>query len=522
MKSGDNAESSEFLGQIRNVGVDLGGLISAAGFEPGRKLNEDPFGDELRRYTQRFEEARAEQAEQLARSLLPVFDAALTANGPMQDLLERAKLEIREGRCAQALDTLKQVIAQIPESSEARYLIALCRFRIGEMDEAMAELNRLRDRRIAPALDEQVTALRMELREATRISVTLEAILLGLAGEPNAAARASSVVERLRRVADLDPEVPLYPYLLGGCLLRAGVLPEALAAVRRSVAIAQGEELEASRLLEQQIRTALLRDELNAARSHYLAGKYGLAQVLVRKLRAEYGDLPLHRTFDGYLTRIQQAKSRLPWRKSPNRPEPPGTPQETDGLHFFLVGDQMRDGAEYLKSRAAARALKVLEPAVSACPHFRYAQYLLGCALYGELTERAQAGEAPSLEEALAVLERAHRAATSGSGDPDITEVAKKLDVVITDNLKRLEKIRRDRVLLEEWNARLRAIDELGHVIRSLEQYHMRVQLLKDLTSELRKGRDLVATPEAKGVVEQLQAAVANRLSQLARIFPSY
>jgi tetratricopeptide (TPR) repeat protein len=191
---------------------------------------------------------------------VPWLEKAVAAGEDGRVDLELGSLLLETGEIERAVTVLRDAVERLPDSPEAHYRLGLALQRLGETEEARAELERFRalsrqadrtdwdERKTGTVLNEAQRAA-----EKNRFDQALEVLAELLAARPDEdralALRAKiffsvgelgRALEDAARAAALLPSVAEYHYLEGTALLGLDRPTEAIASLRRALAIDDG------------------------------------------------------------------------------------------------------------------------------------------------------------------------------------------------------------------------------------------------------------------------------------------
>jgi tetratricopeptide (TPR) repeat protein len=269
----------------------------------------------------------------------------------------------------------------------------------------------------------RVGVLREEIRRQIVPVVVVEQIALMLGHQSDQA------LERLRTLCELDPEMPMFHYMLAGTLLTAGRLDEAAAAADEGLrscgdGAAGDDGVQGLHDIRREIRRRRLLKEMEPARKQYRKGKFGKAHSELQRLAPDSRGDPLWTTFDNFVQELEARGVRFSRRNGSGLASvaPQGTFKDVDALHFLLVGEEIGKAKTHLAGGRPDKAESEIDDAMRYAPSFPYAHFLKARCMYQRLGERLGSGKMPALEEAIAQLEAARAHAQFATQDPDLTD----------------------------------------------------------------------------------------------------
>jgi tetratricopeptide (TPR) repeat protein len=483
---------------------------------PDVKIQVDKPGTDFLSDVQGLVEKQKQQADEKPGLRLDMEIKVEDLLGPGEKYLRQAKELMDKQRFEEAIRPLDRALAEVPGLHEAAYLKALCLAALQRFEVALGALAPLRKARLSPKLATRVRVLGEELQARLIPVILLENVVCTETGQYDVAAR------RLRHLLSLDPDFGLCYYLLAGTLLMAGRLEEACAAVAEGLPHAKQNLAESLRNLRAQIDRTELEQELEPARQFYRKGNYARARSALERVSEKHKKNSLCTTFGAYLEDLGGALFGLVKGKNPREVKPRGRGKDVDALHFFLVREEIFTARALLRRGDPENAENAVEMALALAPHFPYAHYLLGVAIYRGLTRRLAAGRPPAIDVCAQLLEAARTHAQLGAKDPDITDVQEFIQAV--DNARaavegarkeieaRREEARRVNAAIEEFKA---TMDLAGEGIRSVDHYRQVRERLGSLREQLPSLRKAVRTEDGKQVAEQLTEVVERNWKQL-------
>lgn len=533
----------EFDASIVQAGVNELPAISA--------LVEKRVSDDYVGHLQKLASARMETKDDQGLALSEIALDVEGLTGPGEGHLREARRLIEQEEFAEALDHVDEALSELAVAvaetpgrhealyHEALYMKALCQFRLGQVVEAMRTLSSLGARRPSSALRTRIGVLREEIRGRILPVVMLEQLAFMVEGKSNDA------ISHLRDLCELDPEMPMFHYMLAGTLMTANRLEEAAAAADEGlrccrddgevgpedyggliVAGGIGEpksgevpeqrqgDLGSLEEISRQIRRRLLLDEMKPARKQYLKGKFAKARSKLADVDADHRQDPVWTSFDHYLEELDALGARLGRDHDAAGVQPRGTAEDLDALHFFLVGGEIAKGKAHLGEGRPEAADREIDEALKYAPHFPYAHLLKAMCLYGRLAKQLASGKAPDLDVAIAQLEMARERADFAMRDPDLAE--SDIPGAIEQALDALRSLQQDIVQLqpaiEEFNLIMTSV-EGG--IESREQLEKTAKRMKRLRKRVVGLEDRVKSDAGGDALTRLNQAVSGHCDQL-------
>lgn len=503
-------------GLVRQVGGVAGPVLQSVAAADKRE-----GGDFVQRLREEAEKRReASVAGGLTAALLDGraglgrADALLS---PADRALAQAERCVREEKYAEALGHLDTLLREAPGHPEGSYLRGCCLWKLEKPQDALRALLPLRRARLGGTLPARLAALTAEIRGHLSLRLLLTSVLLLETG------RAGEAAERLREAAALDPEAALYRCLLAHALAMDGRFDEAAAAVREGVEwCPAGPDREMLDAADAEVGRRRLVHLLAPARDRYRAGNYPRARAALRRVPPELRTHPLVRAFSGYLDALGGGLFGLVAGRSPADLRPPGSFQEVDALHFFLVEEEIGAARALLAGDEPDAAGLVLEGALRLAPCFPYAHHLMAVSLYRSAAAPFQEGDA---DEAARRLSEAQRHAALAAEDPEISANAG-LVRAVDAALDAVEAVRRELATLRaeaEWvNGFIRAynaaLELAGDGIESTPHLDRVDGALEALEHRLPPRRVETRTPAAREALHQLRKTVIRQRKELASL----
>jgi tetratricopeptide (TPR) repeat protein len=364
------------------------------------------------------------------------IDSRTTAEQEPADaarLLSGAESLIKRGQFAEALE----VLGRVPQSSarypKALFLSAHCHASLGNDLDALRYLAEFQ-RAVGQWLGKRLTGpMRAGIRHRAVPMLALRTARL------LAAQQSGKAVTLLEDYVEADPGCATFSFLLAGVLSQSGHTDRAVTVVDHALRAGPGRA-DQRRLtdLREQVLSAVARQRLDPARSHFLQGRYGPAREALRNADPKLRGVALYRLFDSYLERVAGGQRGRP---VPNpQAEPPGTPRENDNLYFFLVGDLIRQASAKLEAGNLGAARDLLQQALRHCPRFPYANYLYANCLYALTAQLTSGTSEPSAQTVIRNLLDARDALRIAKADPDVAAVAGEALAVVEELTREVDK----------------------------------------------------------------------------------
>jgi tetratricopeptide (TPR) repeat protein len=505
-----------------DVHMPAGGLKTHK-LEIADRTGKDEF---LGHLDQMAKDARARQGAETAELQLPEFEIEegvvskeFEAESKLAKLLKEAKAYIVREEFKKALRPLAALLKESPRHHEGLYLTAFCQYGLKDPMAALRALVPLRTVNLESRLATRVRALRERIRSVLFLKVLLKNQLLVLAE------RYDEAIKEVRELVQVDPEVWLYHFLLGGALMKAGRHKEALAALNAGIAACNASDhaqlLQLKRMVGVQLATA----QMTPARALYKTAKYGKARAKLRRLDDTCRATRVWQMFDDYLGQLDSGTlGFLKSAKKPSDAKPSGSAEEAESLYQFLVEEEMKQAILLMKREQFARAQPVAQKAVYYAPGYPFAHFLYSSAIYKGLEKKFLKKSPPPPEEAVVTLEKVLKHARFAVRDRDIkqapglVQVAERLLQEFAKVRKKLEQRKKDAKLVNAAIEEFHSIMEDSKKVDSVEGYENLDVRLRSLARELPGIRRRVHGTEAKKATDELKKAVQRNLEQLERI----
>jgi tetratricopeptide (TPR) repeat protein len=489
------------------------------------KTDEEGFMTRFERMTQAARERQARQKADirlddrvgvdLGTTLVDQKEAEVVSR--FDRLLQEVKRLIAEEKYEEAIPLLLDAVAESPGHHEATYLLAFCHVRLRAYEKALETLLPLRRARLDNALAVRVDALKEDIRSEMLFVVLIENFLLLKTKQFQEA------INRIHRIASLDPDVGTYHFILAGSLMTANHLEPALQAVNYGLSECRPGDRAELESLKSQIEHRYLAYRMRPARDYLKKEHYRQARGVLRGLPTALHRVPLYKTFDVYLAALD-AGVLGNW-LHPKRPKdviPSGSPKDVDALYFFLVGEELDQAKQYIEQEQFLQAAVSMQQALDYTPQFPFANYLYSVCLYRKVFQQFAAGAPPSLENTTAELRRALGHARTGSTDREIAgaddlietieDALKTLDAIRTEMQVRQQEVKRVNEVIEEFQT---IMEDASGGVRSVQHYNSLLQRMRQLMARLPTVRQQVKGQDAQEALTQLSEAVQRNLNQL-------
>ena len=436
------------------------------------------------------------------------------------EILNRAKQLIREGKYQEALDVLSGLPEALGVSMEAVYLAAVCHCRLGDSWEALRQLAGIDEKALDEDLGEGVKDLRSEVRDQIRPEISEEVAQLKEEGEWDQA------VKRLTELLDLDPGLGLGYALLGLLMVEMGRAEEALEQVNRGLRLSDAEDRKVLTDARTVILDTICMSRMESVREAFRNRKYRQAKSCLRQIDDVCHDLPLFNVLDDYLERLSPSVIGKFFGRSPNleKIEPQGPRETVNQLYYFLVGSEIHDAEEYVEDNELESAIDSIKTALTHCPRFPFANYFLAATTFRNLIWRVLTGDIPEDESfidwCLSVLDQIQRAAQKAVANPDIAEDCRSL----TDHSESLQnhllEVKEKTEAIAEACRRLNSIMENASKLTSIAQLERIEGKLVSLRRDLTPLRRRVGDSFYVQAIDRLEEAIDSNLDGLRELKP--
>jgi tetratricopeptide (TPR) repeat protein len=471
------------------------------------KTTKDAYVSQLDQLTKKIQSEQQSQATALKLNELALATRVADA---FESSLERALREAQElmaaSRYREATFPLARALQEAPGHPEATYLLAYCCANLNELEQALLLLLPLRQVRLEPELGERVQALKVRIRNNLLLMVMLENVILIQSRKYDIA------ISRLTRLTQLDPDAEMYHFLLGGSLMMAERLEQALKAVQVGIQNCAPTEAELLPSLKTQIMERYAAKQLEPARDLVKKGQPAKARDRILKMPPDLRGTEICSQFERYLGRMQRtAGLTLGGQDKTRLPAPASNYQEMETLHFFLVGNEVREAGQLMQQSKFQDAEKVLARVVTWTPQFPYSGYLYASCIVARLFQQLESRKKPSQDEVHASLELAHNHARAGAVDSEIQD-AEMLVRMIEQTLAAESDAQLIGSLMQEFQAIMTGAKK---GIRSPEQLNNVYQQMSLLRERVNKARPQVHSSQATQELNELAEAVERNYKQL-------
>jgi len=432
--------------------------------------------------------------------------------GPGEAGLRKAQKLIDESKFREALDTLNDLLRDVPSLAEASYLAALCEFRLDEHKGALKRLHCLSD----PSMEIRKKALQSEVRSA--VQPILEKAVLGFVIRNSIA----ELIAASKEWVDIDPSCGLFAFYYVTALL-AGSKPElARKAVDASILQCDDNYTKVLMRLRADIDDADLEQRLSAARAAYRSFKYSKARRVMDKMPQTYRSAPLWNTLRDYLEHL--GGGFFLRGREPSAVKPQGTRQQIDKMYRFLIAEDIEAVNHLLAMRSPEQARDVALFAVRRAPYYSYANYLAAATIYTTVRS-AWSGEDLDFDNLLDSLTKGRNYASIAAADPSLSDAAS----LCTAFDQALEIFR---AIKKEIEARVADAQELaaleqeftgifqlaGDGITSLAHLKQIRRRLEALESRMQNAQPRMHTPHGRDHLQAMLDAVTQNLSQVSQL----
>lgn len=428
--------------------------------------------------------------------------------------LRRARTLVDRQQYQEALSLLEPIIHDIPDHHEANYLKAFCYFFLFQVETALISLKTLRPLRLKSSLAKKVQNLKEEIRaEFTHI-------VLNEFSESFHNQDPLAIVKRMRYCVTLDPEEPIFYFLLAGSLLTADNLQEAFETTQEVQRKFKREDSLPVELLQIEIRRRQATQAMEPALKHFKKRKFRKAVDILSNQPKPIQNVPLFQAFRSYLNQCLTSSKIRP--RSDVLPVPDGKPKEIEELHFFMIAEELSESNDLMEKEDFSESEKILRTALNYTPHFPFANFLYALSIFNRHIVTLERGGRPDLEVMLKDMHMAHDFAKIGIKDPELKQ-AVHLKEVLEIALKELEERQKERkrgeadnTMLREPFEEFRAIRESGKDgIKSEEQAKRLLARTSNLKRRLPLLQKQLHTEEAREAIKKLIEIVDSDISQL-------
>lgn len=525
-----NTGGLSFLDETQGLRVEE--VLPPIDFDPKAKKSADDFMSQLDRMVKDAKERQQQReadikvreidAEELDTGL--IAEALVGEETSLEQWLREARRLINEGQFGEALALLGRALEEVPHHPEALYLTAYCYHHLGQNREALRNLLPLR-KILDPQFQARIMALKEDIREHIRAELLLET-LVNMLQEVSDQSIAS-----LRELVTLDPDFFLYHYLLTGILITADRFSEALEAVNHGLHVCHPQESQDLENLKNKILEHFCAEQMKQARDLFKHREFARARAVLRQLDKQFQSLPLYCTFDGYLSRLAgDGFLGFLRRKSPAQAQPPGPPQDAEALYFFLVGEEVNQGGQFIEQGDFRQAKNSLQNAIQHCPLFPFANFLYSNCLYRWMGDRLSSGDRPELQEVIDTLEEVRLCAQIAATDRDlmersghqpshllneVAEILTRLRQVQVENARGAQEDKIVNPVIHEFQS---IMERVGDGIKSPQHFQEIFSRMSALQKKLRGVQRRVQSEQGRQVLNTLAEAVQNHIQQLKSI----